>query len=127
MAGTSVVPSTGSNAPESSRDPLSKIIEIAKDPDLTDSDKSALIDYAKNKFVNRRRMAYIALIAIVVSLIFLLLAAIHDGTSECVAAKTCMGIMGAISENQTLISWIEGFLTSIVAAYYGISAWRPAS
>lgn len=32
-----------------------------------------------------------------------------------------------LSEVSTLITWIEGFLAGIVAAYYGMSALRPAS
>ena len=127
MSGTSVIPDNVSAAPESSRDPLSKMVEIAKDGNLSDADKSQLIAYAQKKFVNRRRMAYIALTAIVTSLVLIFLFAFVDGFNECVKAERCTGILGAISKNQTLIAWIEGFLASIVAAYYGVSAWRPAS
>jgi len=101
--------------PDSSRDPLSKMVEILKDPDLSDTDKQALLNYAKRKFDNRRRMAYIALFAIIASLALLFLAAFVEGA------------LTVINQNQTLIIWIEGFLASIVAAYYGVSAWRPSS
>ena len=127
MSQTSVVPSSASAPPESSRDPLSKMVEIAKDKDLSDDDKSKLIAYAQKKFVNRRRMAYIALAAIVASLFLLFVAAFIDGFSTCPKGHTCRGILETIKDNQTLIAWIEGFSTSIVAAYYGVSAWRPAS
>ncbi len=128
MSENSVVPSNPSALPESSRDPLSKMIEIAKDKELSDADKSALISYAQKKFVNRRRMAYIALISIVVSFFLLFVAAFIDGLAPpCPKDHTCVGILESIKNSQTLITWIEGFLTSIVAAYFGVSAWRPAS
>ncbi len=127
MSENSVVPSNVPVPPESSRDPLSKMIEIAKDKDLSDKDKAALISYAQKKFENRRKMAYIALITIVTSLILLFIAAFIDGFNTCPKDQVCTGILGAIKDSQTLIAWIEGFLTSIVAAYYGVSAWRPAS
>ena len=127
MTDATIMPTTTTSIPESSKDPLSKMIDIAKDKDLSDADKSALIAYAQQRFVNRRRIAYIALSSIVLSLFLLLLAAFIDGFSTCPAGETCQSILGAIKDSQTLIAWIEGFLTSIVAAYYGISAWRPAS
>ena len=127
MPETTVMPSDVSSLPEASKDPLSKMVDIAKDKDLSDADKSALLKYAQQRFVNRRRMAYVALSAIVISLFLLLLAAFIDGFSTCPAGETCRGILESVKDSQTLIAWIEGFLTSIVAAYYGISAWRPAS
>ena len=127
MPETTVMPSDASSLPEASKDPLSKMVDIAKDKDLSDADKSALIKYAQQRFVNRRRMAYVALSAIVISLFLILLAAFIDGFSTCPEGETCRGILEAVKDSQTLIAWIEGFLTSIVAAYYGISAWRPAS
>ena len=127
MPETTVMPSDVSSLPEASKDPLSKMVDIAKDKDLSDADKSALLKYAQQRFVNRRRMAYVALSAIVISLFLLLLAAFIDGFSTCPTGETCRGILDAVKDSQTLIAWIEGFLTSIVAAYYGISAWRPAS
>ncbi len=124
---SSVVPVKVETTPEAGRDPLSKMVEIAKDKELTDTDKTALISYAQKKFTNRRRMAYISLFTIVASLGLLFVAAFIDGLSTCPADKTCKGILETIKDSQTLIAWIEGFLTSIVAAYYGVSAWRPAS
>ena len=127
MSENSVVPTNVKTEPESGKDPLSKMVEIAKDKDLTPEDKKALISYAQKKFANRRRMAYVALFTIVGSLVLLFIAAFIDGLSVYPEGENCTGILGAIKDNQTLIAWIEGFLTSIVAAYYGVSAWRPAS
>jgi len=103
------------------------MIEIAENNNLSDKDKSELILYAQTRFKNRRRMAYIALSAIIVSLTLIFLAAFIDGLSSCPAGQTCEGILASIRDNQNLIAWIEGFLTAIVAAYYCVSAWRPAS
>ena len=116
----SVVPEKIDTAPEASRDPLRIMIEIAESKDLSDSDKTNLITYSKERFTNRRRLAFVALYALVGSLVLLFLAAFLDGLGS-------SKILDAISKNQTLFAWVEGFLTSIVAAYYGVTAWRPAS
>lgn len=123
---TSVVPSKVEITPESGKDPLRIMIEIAENEKLSDEDKTNLIQYSKERFKNRRRMAYIALYALVCSLAFLFIAAFIDGLSSCPNGETCPGILQSIEKSQTLIVWIEGFLTAIVAAYYGVSAWRPA-
>jgi hypothetical protein len=123
----SVVPVKGETTPEAGRDPLRIMLEIAKDKELSDADKSALILYAQTRFTNRRRMAYIALCALIASLVLLFIAAFIDGLTTCPIGKTCEGILESIKNSQTLITWIEGFLAAIVAAYYGVSAWRPAS
>ena len=123
----SVVPVKVEKAPETGQDPLRIMVEIAKDKELSDADKSALISYAKTRFNNRRRMAYVALYALIASLGLLFIAAIIDGFTTCPTGQTCEGILKSINNSQTLITWIEGFLTAIVAAYYGVSAWRPAS
>ena len=119
---SSVVPSAVSAAPvpEGSKDPLRLMIEIAKDPVLTPEDKTSLIVYSRERFLNRRRMAYASLYTIIGSIIFLFLAALLDGFSS-------SQILDKIKENQGLFGSILGFLTAIVGAYYGVSAWRPSS
>lgn len=123
----SVVPVNIESVPEAGRDPIRIMIEIAENKNLSDKDKSELILYAQTRFKNRRRMAYISLSAIIASLALIFLAAFIDGLSSCPAEQTCEGILVSIKNNQNLITWIEGFLTAIVAAYYGVTAWRPAS
>ena len=123
----SVFPMKSGLASEASKDPISVMVKIAENEKLSDADKKALIQYAQTRFTNRRRMAYIALYALIASLGLLFIAAFIDGFSVCPAGQTCDGILKSIESSQTLIIWIEGFLTSIVAAYYGVSAWRPAS
>jgi len=123
----SVVPVKVESVPEAGRDPIKVMIEIAENKNLSDQDKSELIFYAQTRFKNRRRMAYLSLSAIIVSLALIFLAAFIDGLSMCSASQTCEKILDSIKNNQNLIAWIEGFLTAIVAAYYGVTAWRPAS
>lgn len=123
----SVVPVKVESVPEAGRDPIRIMIEIAENKDLSDQDKSELIFFAQTRFKNRRRMAYLSLSTIIVSLGLIFLAAFIDGLSTCPAEQTCEKILDAIQDNQNLIAWIEGFLTAIVAAYYGVTAWRPAS
>ncbi len=114
----SVVP--GLEVTSSARNPIDRMIDIVKDPDISDEDKAKLILYARNNFKNRRKMAYICLTAIVMSFALLFLAAFIDGTRDC-------KILGAIQGAQGLFASIEAFLTAIVGAYYGVSAWRPSS
>lgn len=125
----SVVPVKTENTSEAGKDPLRIMIEIVENEKISNADKSSLIKFAQTRFMNRRRMAYIALFTIVISLVLLFTAAFVDslvicppGTEKCEA-----GILQSIKECQALIAWIEGFLTAIVATYFGISAWRPAS
>jgi hypothetical protein len=123
---SNVVPVTVETQPEAGRDPLRIMIEIAENEKLSDQDKKNLILYSRQRFKNRKRMAYVSLYALVISLGLLFLAAFIDGLSACPEGQTCVGILQSVKDNQTLFIWIEGFLTAIVAAYFGVSAWRPA-
>lgn len=121
MAGSdSVIPSVSSSKSNSGNDPIQMMIQIAKDPDLNDEDKRRLFEYSQNRFKHRRRIAYSAFVAVLVSLGLLFLAAIVDGWFK-------TEILSKISSNQGLIGTINGFLSMIVAAYYGMSTWRPSS
>lgn len=101
-------------APQAGSDPIKVMLEIAQS-DLEDTDKTQLIEFAKNRFRHRRRMAYIALWSLVISLLALL-----------VMGFTCPASFEKVANSGLLIS-LEAFLTAIVGAYYGVSAWRPAS
>ncbi|MFA8343683.1 MAG: hypothetical protein ACEPO8_12005 [Rhodothermaceae bacterium] len=127
MSENSVVPIGKSKMCESGQDPLTKMIEIVKDDGISNEDKEKLITIALNRFHNRRKMAYISLYTIVTSLIVVFIFAFIDGLIITNEESASEGIMTIIKNNQTLIIWIETFLTSIVAAYYGISAWKPSS
>lgn len=117
---SSVIPPISSSKSNSGNDPIQMMIQIAKDPDLSDEDKKRLFEYSQNRFKHRRQIAYSAFIAILVSLGLLFLAAIIDSWFK-------SDILSKISNNQGLIGTINGFLSMIVAAYYGMSTWRPSS
>ena len=117
----SVVPSINPGVTDSSGDPIKIMIEIAENTNLTDEDKTSLIEYSKERFKNRRRMAYISLTVIVVTVTMLLIGALIDGLT----GKT--KILETIKDNGSLLTWLNGFLTSIIGAYYGATALRPTS
>ena len=111
---------SGQAAPTSAQDPLFFMREVLKDPDLSDEFKYMLFYMSQTRFTNRRKMAYFALYAILAFFAFLAVGAVIDAT-------TGTGIMDAVDENSTLFTWIGGFLTGIVAFYYGASTIRPNS
>jgi len=113
--------------PESSRDPLRILKEIAADKDIDTVTKNWLFEYAVTRFNNRRKMAYMSLLTILVFLGFLVLGALHDGMASCVVDKSCIGVLESISKIEKLLVWIGGFLAAIVATYYGVSSFRPSS
>ena len=113
--------------PESSRDPLRIMVEIAENQNLSVEDRAYLIQYSRDRFKNRQFMAYLCLSVIILSLVFLYVGAFVDGLSPCVQSGECAGVLSTVKNNQTLIIWINGFLAAIVGAYYGVSALRPSS
>ncbi len=134
--GNSVVPVEGNTTPAAGKDPIANMVAIAENANLTDQDKTALIRFATNRFTNRRRMAYIALFALVGSLVLIFTAAFIDGYATTPVTVTVdgtkvvkeyVGILKSIQSSQTLFTCLVGFFTAIVGAYYGVSAWRPSS
>ena len=117
---TSVVPVAFKT--DAGKDPLRVLADLATATDLSDDDKSALIAFGMNRFRHRRTMAYIALFAVLGSMALTFLGAFVDG----VTGKTCV-IDSLGDDASSLIIWVDGFLATIVAAYYGVSAWRPSS
>jgi len=120
--------------PESSRDPLRVLKEIAADPSIDSETKAWLFNFSVTRFYNCRRMAYLSLIALLVFLAFLVFGAVYDGMSinECTMGENekllCKaGIMESVKKIEGLLVWIGGFLTTIVAAYYGVTSFRPSS
>ena len=107
---------------EAAQDPLTALVKIATNGDLSPGDKGTLIEFARIRFRHRRRMAYLALGTVIGSLLLAFLAAFLDGICppETKFVESLEGIW-------PLIVWTDGFLATVVAAYYGISAWRPSS
>ena len=101
MPGTPTVTDT---SPGSSQDPVKTLAEILKDKNLTPEDKQLLFDQARTRFKHRRRMAYIALYGMFV-----------------------VAGVSAIPGVELDTNWLYPTLAGIVAAYYGMSAFRPGS
>ena len=114
------IPPISGAGSSASEDPLSVMLHITKDSDLNDEQKFRLLEYCGVRFKHRRRIAYIAFCAILASLGLLFVAAIVDGSNK-------TEILAKVASVSTLIGTIEFFLTAIVAAYYGMSTWRPSS
>ena len=125
VAGTGIpakMPEEDRNATfESTQDPIKALVEIATNNRLSDSQKRELTALANNRFRNRRRMAYISLWTIVAAIAFLGIASAVDGITGTTT------ISEKLADNDTIISFALAFLTGLVAAYYGVSAWRPRS
>lgn len=113
--GKPVVPiqtDTGSGA---SKDPIGIMIEIAENDKLSEQDKTTLIQYAKTRFTNRRRMAYIAIFALIASLALIFIAAFIDGFTTVPVAETVgdkkvvkeyVGILKSIQNSQINKLWL---------------------
>ena len=114
------IPPIGGASSSASEDPLSVMLRITKDSDLNDEQKFRLLEYCGVRFKHRRRIAYISFCSILASLGLVFVAAFVDGL-----CKT--EILAKVASASTLIGTIEFFLTAIVAAYYGMSTWRPSS
>lgn len=117
-----VVPPVNRPAPNSNQDPLNRMVDIATNKELAPDDKKLLLEHSASRFKHRRRIAYMAFTAILISLALLFIAAFLDGSAD---SQT--SVLKKISESQVLIGTIEGFLTAIVAAYYGTTTLRPSS
>ena len=109
-----------STPPESTRSPLITLKEILADDKIDDESKKWLLEYSVTRFNNRRKMAYISLWTLILMVAFIGLAAIFDGTFG-------TQVLSKLASIQTFLSWAAGFLASIVAAYYGMSSFRPSS
>ena len=98
------------------KNPIRVLADILKDKELSDDDKRIIVDIWKRRFFHRRIMAYLALSAMLASLVMLF-----------VGVFFVPDFGNMLSEASTLITWMEGFLAGIVATYYGMSAMKPAS
>lgn len=108
------------NVPEASKDPIRQMMEIAANNDLSPTDRALLIQYARDRFKNRRRMAYVCLYTIIASAVVLFVGAFVEGIFD-------KKVLTAITANKDLFIWINSLLAAIVGAYYGVTAWRPSS
>ncbi len=110
------------------RDPLNQLVAIAKDDQIDDQTRQWLLNYAVNRFRNRRRMAYISLGAMLAFFAFLAIASFFDCSTATGADKgQCVNVMTNLQHVEGLIIWINGFLATIVATYFGMASFRPSS
>lgn len=120
-------------APASTQDPLLILMEIAKEKEIDDEMREWLLQFSMNRFKNRRKMAYASLMTIIAIIIFLGIAALIDGIAGYIGAcaGACVGdevgILYSISRIDSLLTWVVGFLSSIVGAYFGVASFRPSS
>jgi hypothetical protein len=108
-------------APDAARDPLDRMIEIFKDPDLTEEEKALLFRMSSERFLNRRRMAYISLWTIVGAVVYLGLLILIEGLGG------GAGFSDSIKAHTDIIVWLGGFFTSVIAFYFGAATLRPSS
>ena len=112
---------SGANAAQGSADDPIARLQAIMESTLADEEKAALIEFATNRFRNRRHMAKVSFYVIVGMVGVLLLFALFDGTT---APPT---ILDNVLKLESLLKWILGFLTSIIAFYFGASTVRPSS
>jgi hypothetical protein len=118
--GTGFVPPGGDGPPTSANDPIERYMAILADPDLSDEQKSWLIQRANRRFRNRRRMAYIALGAVLAMMLVVVAGAVIDGIWD-------TDIVARLNQAANLLGVTNALLTTIVGAYYGFSSLRPSS
>mgnify|MGYP006242325837 FL=1 len=112
----------GGNSSSQPQDPLFFMKEIFADKELTEEQKLLLFGMSQTRFMNRRKMAFISLYTLLGFFGFLLAGVVIDAFNA-----ENKGVMEVIAENETMFIWIGGFLTSIIALYYGSSTIRPSS
>ena len=100
-------------AVESGNDPVQRLATILKDRGISPENKTVLIQFARGRFRYRRLMAQWALAALIVQVPVLYVGGYYNAPLD--------------GEVATLLTWVDGFLASIVGAYYGTTAWRPSS
>lgn len=118
--GKGFVPAFGDGPPTSANDPIQRYMDILKDPELSDEQKQWLIDRANRRFQNRRRIAYIALGAVLAMMFVVVAGAVVDGIWN-------ENIVARLNQAANLLGVTNAPLISIVGAYYGFSSIRPFS
>lgn len=109
---------------QSSRDPVEVMRDAFKDNEIDETERDMLYVMANNRFANRRRMAYIALWAIVAASVFLGISIIVDASQSVDSGGT---VSAVIKEYENLLTWFGSFFTAIIALYFGASSLRPSS
>lgn len=124
---------------KAARDPVEVMQDVFKNQTYTDREKNLLFFMSRQRFENRRKMAYYSLSMLIGGAILIAAAMIYDGIHPLVCTDTDIPIEGCtqkqlffrytaiIKANTEALSWIGGFFTSVIALYYGASSLRPTS
>ena len=104
--------------PTSGQNPIQKLVEILKDEKLAENpkDKELAIEKWGERFQHRRRIAYIALLTIIVltAAVLLIAAYVDEGAKK-------------MNEIESMLISTQLFLAGLVGAYYGTTAFKPGS
>ena len=123
---------------KAAQDPVAVMKEVFKDDDFDEDEKMLLFLMSKERFKNRRRMAYVSLSVLVLATLYIALIIFLDGShaSKCDkgfdANYLCDGKVyfvysTLLEKNSELLQWLGGFFTSIIALYFGAASFRPTS
>lgn len=139
------------------KDPVQVMREVLADKNYSQEEKELLFFMSRERFQNRRKMAYIALYVLVGAAIFLAVGWAADFLGRSSMLSNCLqGIAGLpetmtaaqkdvaiaalgegacteypftqiIKDNTDVLSWLGTFFTSVIALYFGAASFRPTS
>ncbi len=125
---------------KAAQDPVEVMRSVFKDKDFSVREQNILFYMSRERFQNRRKMAYYALYVLLLAAVLLMGAIIYDGlvsTAICTAADTPIEgctvgkayypLAESIKMHTELLKWMGGFFVSIIAFYFGASSFRPTS
>ena len=112
--------------PKAAQDPIQVVRDVLKDEGYTEEEKLIIVTMSRDRFKNRRRMAYIALGVLVLGALSLILAIYQDG-SIVEPGKASSNYSSVIEKNIETITWFGGFFISVIGFYFGASSLRPTS
>lgn len=124
---------------KAARDPVEVMQDVFKNQTYTDREKNLLFFMSRQRFENRRKMAYYSLSMLIGGAILIAAAMIYDGihplvcadaklsAADCTQNNLVFRYTEIIKANTEALSWIGGFFTSVIALYYGASSLRPTS
>ena len=139
------------------KDPVQVMREVLGDDNYDDDEKKLLFFMSRERFQNRRRMAYIALWVLVATTLFLAIGWMYDVANHDATLATCLSapenlpdnmitqerqvaiaavvedgctefpFSQVLQQNEYLLSWLGTFFTSVIALYFGAASFRPTS
>jgi hypothetical protein len=96
------------------KDPVQVMREVFADDAFSAEEKNILFYMSRERFQNRRKMAYVALIVLVSTTVFLAIGWLVDATNHATALAACLAelenLPTAMTENSELMAAIAGTL-----------------